>query len=76
MKKSLFLLSLMLAPLASQAAEIASPNGNMLLKFYTDDKGRPTYELSYKNRPVVLPSHLGLELAMTSMPRRATTSAT
>ena len=63
MKKSLFLLSLMLAPLASQAAEIASPNGNMLLKFYTDDKGRPTYELSYKNRPVVLPSHLGLELA-------------
>ena len=63
MKKILFLLSLMLAPLASQAAEIASPNGNMLLKFYIDDQGRPTYELNYKNRPVVLPSHLGLELA-------------
>ena len=43
--------------------EIKSPNGNVKLKFWVDDKGRPTYEMSYKDKAVVLPSHLGLELA-------------
>jgi hypothetical protein len=45
------------------AATIQSPNGNIEVKFTVDDKGRPTYEMAYKGRPVVLPSHLGLELA-------------
>ena len=47
----------------ARAGEVLSPNGNVKVKFYVDDKGRPTYEMSYKDRPVVLPSHLGLELA-------------
>ena len=63
MKKRNILTSLLLVPLMALAGNVKSPNGNIELKFYTDDSGRPTYELSYKNQPVVLPSHLGLELA-------------
>ena len=62
MKREL-LLGLLLAPLCASAATVTSPNGNVELKFYLADGGRPTYEMSYKGRPVVLPSHLGLELA-------------
>jgi len=45
------------------ATEVKSPDGNVVVKFYLSDNGRPTYEMAYKGRPVVLPSHLGLELA-------------
>ena len=41
---------------------MTSPNGQVAVKFYLQD-GRPTYEMTYKNRAVVKPSHLGLELA-------------
>lgn len=44
------------------AQEVASPDGNVRLKFYLDGT-RPTYELAYKGREVIRPSHLGLELA-------------
>ena len=47
----------------SQAAEVKSPNGNVVVNFSIDVQGRPTYEMSYKGQPVVKPSHLGLELA-------------
>jgi len=53
----------MLCSMLAHAAEVASPNGNVKMKFWVDQKGRPMYEMSYKERPVVLPSHLGLELA-------------
>ena len=39
-----------------------SPDGNVSLSFWLSEKGEPTYSLDYKGRPVVLPSHLGLEL--------------
>ena len=57
------LTALLLAPLCASSATVTSPNGNVELKFYLDNTGRPTYEMNYKGRPVVLPSHLGLELA-------------
>jgi len=41
---------------------IFSPNGNLLLEFSLDGT-RPQYSLTYKGKPVILPSHLGLELA-------------
>ena len=44
------------------AAEVKSPNGNVVLNF-TVEEGRPTYTVDYKGHHVVLPSHLGLELA-------------
>ena len=49
--------------LPSKAAEVKSPNGNIVLRFSLDEKGRPVYDMSYKGKAVVLPSHLGLELA-------------
>ena len=41
---------------------LTSPSGNLVLTFSLDGT-RPQYELSYKGKPVILPSHLGLELA-------------
>ena len=58
--------SLLLAlalPVAALAQEVASPNGNVRLKFTLAQGGVPTYEMSYKGRAVVKPSRLGLELA-------------
>ena len=45
------------------AAGVKSPNGNIELKFSLSEFGQPVYEVTYKNRPVIKPSHLGLELA-------------
>ena len=58
--KLLFLMLLM--PLMALAENVTSPNGNIVLTFSLTDNGRPTYEMSYKGRAVVKPSHLGLEL--------------
>ncbi len=60
--RSLFLM-LLLAPMLAAAATVTSPDGNVTLKFYTDNAGRPTYEMTYKGKAVVNASHLGLELA-------------
>ena len=57
------LLSLLALPMMAMAGTVTSPNGNITLNFYLDQQGRPTYEMNYKERPVVLPSRLGLELA-------------
>ena len=62
MKK--FLITAMLAlPMMAMAGSIKSPNGNIELKFSVDNTGRPVYEMTYKGREVIKPSHLGLELA-------------
>ncbi len=45
------------------AQTVKSPDGNVVLTFTLSDNGRPTYEMTYKGRAVVKPSHLGLELA-------------
>ena len=63
MKKSFCLFGVLFATLLVNATNVFSPNGNIELKFYVDGKGRPIYEMSYKEKPVILPSHLGLELA-------------
>lgn len=60
MKKIFF--SLALLPLTAAAQTITSPNGNISLTFSLDG-GKPTYEMTYKQKAVVKPSHLGLELA-------------
>ena len=64
MRKILYLLPFYLFTLLPlNAATVASPNGNVVVKFEIDAQGRPTYEMTYKGKAVVLPSHLGLELA-------------
>ena len=66
--RKLLLLCLMVLPLMAMAKEsakleVTSPNENVKLCFWLDEQGRPTYEMTFKDRPVVLPSHLGLVLA-------------
>ncbi len=62
MKTLLFATVLASAAICADAQTVTSPNGNVAVKFSLQD-GRPTYEMSYKHRDVVRPSHLGLELA-------------
>lgn len=62
MKKIVTIITFMLLPLMAMAQEVKSPDGNVSLKFYLDN-GRPTYEMTYKKKAVIKPSHLGLELA-------------
>lgn len=45
-----------------QAQELVSPNGNFKMKFALESDGTPTYQLFLKNKEVVKPSKLGLEL--------------
>ncbi|WP_290541032.1 glycoside hydrolase family 97 protein [Alistipes sp.] len=56
------LLALGIWALPAQGQSLVSPNGNLEMNFQVSDNGIPTYELSYKNRQVIKPSHLGLEL--------------
>ena len=62
--KQIFRLIVILLTIAFPAAAqtIHSPNGQLTLTFSMDDT-RPQYELTYKDKAVILPSHLGLELA-------------
>jgi len=62
-RKSLFLMLLSL-PMCVAGQTVKSPNGNVVLNFKLDG-GRPTYELTYKDKTVVKPSKLGFELAKT-----------
>lgn len=42
--------------------QLASPDGKLTMKFYLLKNGAPAYTLSYKNKAVIKPSTLGLEL--------------
>ena len=58
-----FLSSALLAySLAAAAQTVSSPDGNVVVAFSLDGS-RPQYAVTYKGRDVILPSHLGLELA-------------
>jgi len=46
----------------AEAEQIQSPNRNLTLDFSLQADGAPTYSLTYKGRPVIKPSRLGLEL--------------
>ena len=62
MKKINSILGLLLLSSASAfATDITSPDGNIVLSFNISDKGEPVYEMTYKGKPVILTSKLGLE---------------
>ena len=61
MKLTCFLLVLLVSGTA-MAESITSPNGQLQLNFSVSAQGEPVYELSYKGKPVINPSKLGLEL--------------
>ena len=58
---SLCLCALMM-PLLLVAQQVKSPNGNVVVSFSLVDNGVPTYNVSYKGKPVIKQSRLGLEL--------------
>lgn len=64
MKKISLILSTLLLALPSMVMgqTVKSPNGKIAVTFSLQGNGVPTYEMTYKGRAVVKPSHLGLEL--------------
>ncbi|GAB2545287.1 glycoside hydrolase family 97 protein [Rufibacter soli] len=45
-----------------QAQDLKSPNGELVMRFSLLQDGTPSYTLSFKGKPVIKPSKLGLEL--------------
>jgi len=63
MKKLLQVLFVFLIAInSSSAQELKSPNGQFSMNFSLLQDGTPTYELSYKNKPIIKSSKLGFEL--------------
>jgi len=60
-KKLAFLLVFFVAPFLVNGQTITSPNKNLSLKFELKN-GVPSYELTYKGKPVIKPSKLGIEI--------------
>ena len=60
--KTLFTALALALSFGANAQTVTSPDGNVSVKFYLQD-GRPTYEMTYKKKEVIRPSHLGPELA-------------
>ena len=54
-------LSLCIASMA-YAQKLTSPDGNLVMDFSLNQAGTAVYDLYYKNKPVIKPSTLGLEL--------------
>ncbi len=50
---------------AQSKTNISSPNKNISLNFWLNDKGTPMYEVSYKNKEVLQPSAMGFVLKQT-----------
>ena len=53
------------AGFAQEKTTITSPNKNIVLNFWLNENGTAMYEVTYKSRPVILPSALGFELKET-----------
>lgn len=62
MKKKILFLFLNMAVLTALAQELKSPDGNLSMYFAIQNGGIPVYRLTYKNKEVIKPSKLGLEL--------------
>jgi len=60
--KNLFSAVLLLAAALAGAQTVSSPDKNLSLTFGLSAKGEPTYQLTYKNKPVIKTSKLGLDL--------------
>ena len=63
MKHLQFLFALLLVPCMAVAQTVKSPDGKVAVTFSLSPSGQPTYEMTFKNKQVVKPSHFGLELA-------------
>ncbi|HSI69702.1 MAG TPA: glycoside hydrolase family 97 N-terminal domain-containing protein, partial [Gillisia sp.] len=63
MKNLIFFALLWLSAVSFSIAQtITSPNGELEMEFSLTGEGTPSYQLTYKNKEVIKPSTLGLEL--------------
>lgn len=63
MKKNLLIIALLcISFIANAQQKLTSPDGNLVMTFQLNKEGAPMYELSYKEKAVIKPSTLGLEL--------------
>ena len=60
--KFFFLLLFLGVTAGMRAEQLVSPNGQLRLNFSINAQGEPVYELYYKDKVVIKPSKLGLEL--------------
>ena len=71
-KSKLMIAILAITSLAANAQQrVTSPDGNLEMTFSVGEKGTPMYELTYKNKTIIKPSKLGLEL-LTENPEKQT----
>ena len=71
-KRKLMMVALTSIVLVGNAQEkLTSPDGKLVMSFSLNERGTPTYELAYKNKVVIKPSKLGLEL-VTENPEKQT----
>ncbi|WP_445452081.1 glycoside hydrolase family 97 protein [Flavobacterium sp. 25HG05S-40] len=61
MKKLLFL-GIFLSTLSMHSQSVSSPSGFIKFDFSLSADGKPTYQVSYKNKPIVKTSSLGIKL--------------
>ncbi len=61
-KKSFALAAVCGFALCASAQKLTSPDGNLVMNFSLNEAGAPVYDLTYKEKAVIKPSTLGLEL--------------
>jgi len=61
-RKTFAFVALCCCALWANAQKLTSPDGNLVMDFSLNQKGAPVYELTFKNKPVIKPSTLGVEL--------------
>ena len=61
-KKSFALMAMCGFAFCASAQKLTSPDGNLVMNFSLNEQGAPVYDLTYKEKAVIKPSTLGLEL--------------
>ena len=60
--KKYIAISFLLLVFFSNAQTVQSPSKQITLDFKLIENGKPTYSVTYKNKPVIVPSRLGIKL--------------
>ena len=61
-KKCFALMAMCGFAFCASAQKLTSPDGNLVMNFSLNEQGAPVYDLTYKEKAVIKPSTLGLEL--------------
>ncbi|MDN0067742.1 glycoside hydrolase family 97 protein [Bacteroides gallinaceum] len=61
-KKSFAIMAMCGFAFCASAQKLTSPDGNLVMNFSLNEQGAPVYDLTFKEKTVIKPSTLGLEL--------------